>query len=469
MSSAAVMTHIRRAARPLAGMRQELPALLRLAGPVVVAELGGMSMGLVDTMMVGRVSAEAIGAVSVGANLFHFVSVAGIGVLLGLDYLVAHAFGGGRLKEAHRSLVQSLWLCVALGALLTFVLWLAHEYLHELGIEPAVLPDARSYLSVVTLSVLPFLWFVALRRYLQAIGLVRAATFALLSANLINVAANWVLIFGHLGAPKLGATGAAWATVLSRLYMLAVLVGFTIWHARRYDRALFRTPPWPDLAVLRRIVALGAPASVQVMLEGGVFTAATLLAAGLDPLSLAAHQIALGAAAFSFMVPLGVASAGAVRVGQELGANRVAAAERSGWAALAVGGAFMSCAALVFMLAPRLVMRAFTNDEAVIATGVSLLLIAAVFQLFDGLQVVGAGVLRGSGDTRTAMVAALIGYWVLGLPVGYALCFRFGLGVRGLWIGLSIGLIVVALALVARWGRRMRLLRASHAVERQVA
>src|SRR5690606_31396630 len=132
----------------------------------------------------------------------------------------------------------------------------------ELGIEPAVLPDARSYLSVVTLSVLPFLWFVALRRYLQAIGLVRAATFALLSANLINVAANWVLIFGHLGAPKLGATGAAWATVLSRLYMLAVLVGFTIWYARRYDRALFRTPPWPDLAVLRRIVALGAPASV---------------------------------------------------------------------------------------------------------------------------------------------------------------------------------------------------------------
>jgi MATE family multidrug resistance protein len=193
-------------------------------------------------------------------------------------------------------------------------------------------------------------------------------------------------------------------------------------------------------------VTLGLPASVQVVLEGGVFTAATLLAAGLDPLSLAAHQIALGAAAFSFMVPLGVASAGAVRVGQSLGAGDPRAAERAGWAALAVGAAFMSFAAAVFTLAPRLVMRAFTDDEAVIATGISLLLVAAVFQLFDGLQVVAAGILRGSGETRVAMVTALI---------GYALCFTGRMGVQGLWIGLSVGLIVVALVLVAWWTRRI--------------
>ncbi|MEW6271242.1 MAG: MATE family efflux transporter, partial [Thermodesulfobacteriota bacterium] len=326
MDAAAAMTRLRRMPRRLPGVSEELPPLLRLAGPVVVAELGGMSMGLVDTMMLGRVSAEAIGAGSVGANLFHFVAVAGVGILLGLDFLVAHAFGGGRLREAHRSLVQSLWLCVALAALLTGVLWLAHANLHRLGIEPAVLPGARAYLRIVAFSMLPFLWFVALRRYLQAIGLVRAATFALISANLVNAAVNWVLIFGHLGAPALGIEGAAWATTLSRVYMLAVLVASTVWYARRHDRALFRTSLRPDLALLRRICALGLPASAQVMLEGGVFTAATLLAAGLDPLSLAAHQIALGAAAFSFMVPLGVASAGAVRVGQELGAGRVAAA-----------------------------------------------------------------------------------------------------------------------------------------------
>ena len=439
----------------LAGLRLELPRLLRLAGPVVLAELGGMAMGLVDVMMVGRVGADAIGAVSVGANLFHFVAMFGVGILLGLDYLVSHAFGGGRMHEAHRTLVQSLHLCLLLTVVLTGLLWAAQHWLHLAGIDPAVLPDARAYLATVTPGLLPFLWFVALRRYLQAVGLVRAATFALISANLVNVAVNWILIFGNLGAPALGAEGAAWATTLSRVYMLAVLAGFAFWHARRHDRALFHVALRPDFAVLGRIVRLGVPASVQVVLEGGVFTAATLLAAGLDPLSLAAHQIALGAAAFSFMVPLGVASAGAVRVGQALGSGDPRGAERAGWAALAAGGAFMGCAALVFTLAPRLVMRAFTTDEAVIATGIGLLQIAAVFQLFDGLQVVGAGILRGSGETRVAMVAAAIGYWAIGLPVGYWLCFRGGMGVRGLWIGLSVGLIVVAIALVGWWARRI--------------
>lgn len=454
MSSSAA-THAHHAPLSLAGLRRELPPLLRLAGPVVLAELGGMLMGLVDVMMVGRVGAEAIGAVSVGANLFHFVSMFGIGILLGLDYLIAHAYGGGRLSETHRTLVQSLYLCVVLAALLSVLLYAAHRWLHLLGIEASVLPDARAYLGTVSLGLLPFLWFVALRRYLQAVGLVRAATFALISANLVNVFVNWVLIFGNLGAPAMGAAGAAWATTASRVYMLAVLVAFTVWHARRNDPALFHVALAPDPALLARIVKLGLPASMQVVLEGGVFTAATLLAAGLDPLSLAAHQIALGAAAFSFMVPLGVASAGAVRVGQALGAGDPRAAERSGWAALAVGSAFMTCAATVFTFAPRLVMRAFTDDGAVIATGTSLLLVAAVFQLFDGLQVVAAGILRGSGETRVAMLAALVGYWVIGLPVGYALCFAGGMGVQGLWIGLSVGLIVVALALVAWWIRRI--------------
>jgi multidrug resistance protein, MATE family len=467
MTSHAASSPAHHAPLSLAGLRLELPKLLRLAGPVVIAELGGMAMGLVDVMMVGRVSAEAIGGVSVGANLFHFVAMFGIGILLGLDYLVSHAFGGGRVAETHRTLVQSLYLCVVLSAALMLLLWTAHRYLGALGIEAAVLPDARAYLASVTWGMLPFLWFVALRRYLQAVGLVRAATFALISANLVNAFVNWLLIFGNLGAPALGAAGAAWATTASRVYMLLVLIGFTIWHAGRYDRALFRVSLWPDVALLRRIVALGLPASVQVVLEGGVFTAATLLAAGLDPLSLAAHQIALGAAAFSFMVPLGVASAGAVRVGQALGAGDPRAAERAGWAALAIGAAFMSCAALVFTFAPRLVMRAFTDDQAVIATGISLLLVAAVFQLFDGLQVVAAGILRGSGETRIAMVAALIGYWAIGLPVGYALCFAGDMGVQGLWIGLSVGLIVVALALVAWWARRIASLQhATHGRQR---
>lgn len=236
----------------LAGLRLELPRLLRLAGPVVLAELGGMAMGLVDVMMVGRVGADAIGAVSVGANLFHFVAMFGVGILLGLDYLVSHAFGGGRMHEAHRTLVQSLYLCLLLTVVLTGLLWAAQHWLHLAGIDPAVLPDARAYLATVTPGLLPFLWFVALRRYLQAVGLVRAATFALISANLVNVVVNWILIFGNLGAPALGAEGAAWATTLSRVYMLAVLVAFAVWHARRHDRALFRVALRPSALAGRR-------------------------------------------------------------------------------------------------------------------------------------------------------------------------------------------------------------------------
>src|SRR5689334_19176977 len=232
MHSSLDMTSTPQAPLSLAGLRRELPRLVRLAAPVVVAELGGMAMGLVDVMMVGRVGATAIGAVSVGANLFHFVSMFGVGILLGLDYLIAHAYGGGRMHEAHRTLVQSLYLCVVLSALLTLLLWLVHRNLHLLGIAPAVLPDARAYLGTISIGMLPFLWFVTLRRYLQALGLVRAATFTLISANLINIVVNWMLIFGNLGAPALGAEGSAWATTLSRIYMLLVMAAFTVWHAR---------------------------------------------------------------------------------------------------------------------------------------------------------------------------------------------------------------------------------------------
>jgi MATE family multidrug resistance protein len=335
-------------------------------------------------------------------------------------------------------------------------MWLASSELHRLGIEAAVLPDAVYFLRVVSVSLLPVLLFVAVRRYLQAVGLVRAVMFSAFSANAVNLFVNWVLVFGNLGAPALGARGSAWATTISRVYMFFFLVGYLLWHARHNDPALLRVSLAPDTKRLASLVRLGFPAACQTTLEVGVFTAATLLAARLDPLSLAAHQIALGAAALSFMVPLGVSSAGAVRVGQALGRGDPAAAARAGWTALVLGAAFMCCAALTFVLVPHVVMRIFTSEPAVIAMGISLLAVAAIFQLFDGLQVVASGVLRGTGDTRTAMAASLFGYWVLGLPIGYALCFAAGLGVVGLWVGLSVGLISVAVVLVSVWSLRVK-------------
>jgi MATE family multidrug resistance protein len=279
--------------------------------------------------------------------------------------------------------------------------------------------------------------------------------FALLSANLVNAVANWVLIYGHLGAPALGTNGAAWATLVSRVYMASVLLAAIVWHDRRQGSGLFDVPPIIEPARLRRLVTLGLPAALQVVLEMGVFAGASALAGRLAPAALAAHQIVLNMAAFTFMVPLGLSSAAAVRVGQAVGRGDAPGAARAGWTALAVGLSFMSIAALTFLLVPAMLVRLFTPDPAVVGIGVSLLFIAALFQLFDGTQGVLTGALRGLGDTRTPMLWNLAGHWFLGLPFGYSLCFVWGLGVSGLWVGLSTGLIVVGLVLLVVWTRRV--------------
>ncbi|MFN8641616.1 MAG: MATE family efflux transporter [Candidatus Binatia bacterium] len=433
-------------------LRREIGPMFALAWPVAAAELGWMAMGLVDTMLVGRVGAEAIGAVSIGSHLFFAVAITGIGALLGLDYLVAYAHGAGRFDDGRRALVQGTYLAVLVSVVLTAVLFVIEANLPRFGLQPGVAEAARPYLRTLIWSLLPLLLFAALRRYLQAIGRVRPVMIALVSANVINAAVGWALVFGHFGAPALGAVGAGWATFASRLYMLA----FLILALARIEREA--AAPRPSLrldpALLGRLARLGLPAAVQMLLECGVFATATVLAGSLAASALAAHQIALSAAAFTFMVPLGVSAAAAVRVGHAIGRRQPAAARRAGWSALLLGAAFMTTTAVIFLAAPGAVLRVFTDAPDVVATGVSLLAVAAAFQLFDGVQVVATGVLRGVGDTRTPMLANLGGHWLIGLPIGATLCFRVGWGVVGLWVGLCIGLIVVAVTLIAVWARR---------------
>jgi MATE family multidrug resistance protein len=429
--------------------------MARLAWPVATAELGWMAMGLVDTMMVGRVSAEAIGAVSIGSHVFFAIAIFGMGMLLGLDYLVAHAFGAGRLADARRALVQGVYLSALLSVVLTGVVLAVLPRLESLGIRPEIARETGPYLRALLWSLLPLLLYATLRRYLQALGMVRVVMVALVSANIINVLVNWVLVFGNLGFPAMGAEGSGWATSMSRLYMFLFLLISVVRHERRSEGGM--SLPWRfDAKRLLELMRLGLPSALQTGLEVGVFTAATILAGSLSAVQLAAHQVALGAAAFSFMVPLGISSAAAVRVGQAMGRIDPVGATRAGWTALLLGGGFMSGAAIAFIVAPSWIIRIFTNDAAVLQTGVALLGVAAVFQLFDGLQVVATGVLRGTGDTRTAMLANLAGHWLLGLPIGYALCFWFGAGVVGLWIGLCTGLVIVSIVLIAVWSMRTR-------------
>ncbi len=430
--------------------------MVRLAVPVVVAELGWIAMGIVDIAMVGRLGPAAIGAVGVGSVLFFAVVVFGIGVLLGLDPLVAQAHGGGRLDECHRWMFHGVGLALVLAVPLTLVTAVMIATLGRWGLDPAVQTLAVPYFSKILWSILPLLLYTAFRRYLQAMGRVTPVMTALVSANLINVLANWLLVFGNLGAPRLGVDGAAWATCVSRVYLALFLAMAIVRHDRRCRTGLWQVPRRLEIGRLRRLAGLGLPAAVQVTLEVGVFAMVTALAARLAPATLAGHQIVLNVASVTFMVPLGVGSAGAVRVGHAVGRLDASGARQAGWAALALGGGFMACAGVVFVLAPRAILGLFTMDPAVTRIGVSLLLVAAVFQLFDGLQGVATGVLRGFGDTRTPMLCNLAGHWLVGLPFGYLLCFGIGWGVVGLWVGLSIGLILVAVVLVTVWWLRAR-------------
>ena len=441
------------------GVRDEFAPMLWLAAPVVLAELGWMFMGVVDTLMVGPLGPEAIGAVGIGASLYMALAIFGVGTLLGLDTLVAQAYGASRLDECHRWLHHGIVLALALAVPLTVACYVVEALLEAWGLDPVVLPLTRQYFLVVLWSSTPLLLYAAFRRYLQALTLVRPIMVALVSANVINACVNYALIYGKAGFPRLGVAGAAWATVVSRVYMAVFLLLTIVVVERRTATGLFETRLTIEMARCRRLVALGFPAAMQAMLEVGVFAAATALAGRLAPASIAAHQIALNMAALSFMVPLGLSSAAAVRVGHAVGRRDPAGTARSGWAAVLIGVGFMAIAATVFVLFGRQLIGAFTPDAAVIAIGVVLLRVAAVFQLFDGLQGVATGVLRGVGDTRTPMLWNLAGHWVVGLPLGYWLAFKRGSGVLGLWIGLSAGLIVVGAVLLVVWIRHVGRLR----------
>lgn len=435
--------------------RDELRPMLALAGPVVLAEIGWMSMGVVDTIVVGDLGPVAIGAVGIGSILFLALAVFGMGLLLGLDTLVSHAFGAGRLEECHRWLLNGVALSLISAPVLTVVAFVGIRWLPAWGLSAPVLALTEPYLKVVVWSLLPLLLYASFRRYLQALGLVTPVTVALVTANIINAVAAWALVYGHLGMPAMGTTGSAVATLVSRIYMAAALLASVVACDRRHHVSLFSVRWRPNRRSLARLLGLGLPAATQVTLELGVFAAVSALAGRLDPVSLASHQVVLNLASLTFMVPLGVASAGAVRVGQAVGRRDARAAERAGWVALLLGTGFMATAAAAFVLVPRPLIAMFTSSEGVFAVGRRLLLVAGMFQLFDGLQGVSTGVLRGLGDTRTPMLSNLAGHWLLGLPVGYVLCFWWNWGVFGLWVGLSVGLVAIGTTLVLAWRQRI--------------
>ena len=439
------------------GLLGELGPMLRLAGPVVVAELGWMAMGIVDTIVVGPLGAEATGSVGLGNNLHLAVAIFGLGLLLGLDAMVSQEHGAGMEAEARRSLAQGLYLGLAITPFLMMMVLALIPLLPGWGIRPSILDLTVPYLRALVWSTGPLMVYGAIRRYLQGVGIVKPITFALVSANLVNVVAAWAFVYGHLGSRAMGVEGSGWATCAARVYLMLVGIA-SFWLFGRGDAPTIR---WPRLewARLGRLLALGLPASLQVTLEVAVFATATALAGRLDPASLASHNIVLQVSSLTFMVPLGVATAGAVRVGQALGRGDPKAAATSGWTAILIGAGFMACSGVALLTLSRPIIGAFTEDPAVIDETTRLFRLAAAFQLFDGIQVVATGVLRGTGETRLPMLVNLVAHWAIGLPVGYAIAFSLDKGIVGLWVGLSIGLSLAGLMNLVIWARKSRRLR----------
>lgn len=428
--------------------------MLRLAAPLALAELGWMSMGLVDSFMAGRLGAAALGAGSLGNMVMFPVAICATGMLLGMDTLVAQSHGAKEHQDTRYTLVNGVWLALALSPPVVLVMLGLIPVLRAAGTNPHVMVHLAPYMKAMAWGIPGLMLYAAFRRYLQAVDLVKPVMFALISANLVNLGGNWALIFGHWGAPALGLQGSGLATSIARFYMAGVLLGAIVWHDRRNGNLLFAVSWRPALSRVRRLAALGLPAAGQILFEGAVFGIVTALAARLDEASLAAHSIAILVISTTYMVPLGISSAAAVRVGHALGRNDRAAAATAGWTALLFSGAFMSVAGLALWTVPGWITQLFIRDTAVIATGTLLLRIAALLELFDGLQAVATGALRGLGDTRSPMLAHLGGYWVIGLPVTYVLCFPLKWGVSGIWVGLTSAIILIGTTLVIVWARR---------------
>lgn len=427
---------------------EHLRATVRLATPAALAQLGLIAMGVVDTAMVGRLGAAPLAGVALGNSISFAVAVLGMGMLKSLEALVSQAYGAGERRECGAFHRQGIRLALALSLPLASIVVLIGRTLPALGVTAEVAAQSAAYIDVIAASVPMILVYAVHRGFLYGVGQTRPALIAVLMANLVNILCNWLLLFGPVGLPRFGAPGCAAATCFARGAMTLALG----WIVRTYPRDSFglgRTVPLESRR-RREIVRIGLPIGLQLQAEIGMFSAVALMMGWLSAEALAAHQIALQLAASTFMITVGIGAAGSIRVGQAVGARSRVGANRAAWVAMGAAAAVMVTSASTFLAIPGVLMRLFTPDAAVIRRGRTLLRIAGLFQIADGLQAAGAGCLRGASDTRWPLIAHLVGSAGIGLPCAYLFAFVAGYQAPGLWWGLTLGLIISAALIIYR-------------------
>lgn len=431
------------------GLLREALSLFRIALPITLAQLGGIAMTTLDTVMVGALGAEALAALGLASSLHVALLVVTTGTLFGMAPMVSQAFGTGDRLTAQHVLVHGFWIALALSIPVVGVNLIGEPIAVALGQESETAGAAGDYMAALAWGVPPMLLFVALRQYLEGMSLTKPAMVITLGGLVVNFFANLAFIYGIEGLiPSMGAVGAGWATSLVRWVMFIVLVAWVtrqpaLAPARRVVRS-FR----PELA--RRIVQIGFPTGIQLGLETGFFAFTAVMMGWLGGAELGTHQVAINLASTTFMVALGFSIAGSIRVGQQIGAGNVVETQRSVLVTYGFAIASMAVFALLFLTIPASLIGLYTSDPAVIELGVSLLFVAAIFQVFDGAQVAGFSVLRGAADTRVPMLIAGAAYWLVGAPAAYLLGFRTSLGPLGVWSGMVVGLVTAAVLLGLR-------------------
>lgn len=429
--------------------KEHIRRLFVIAYPVMLSHLGHIAVGVADSVMVGQIGAIQLAAVSLANSVFVLALMFGLGVSYGLTPLVAAADGQGQKERIARLLKHSLFINVLFGIGLFALVVLSVPFLYRLDQPPEVVELASPYLWVVGASMIPFMFFQGYKQLIEGLGFTRQAMVITLIANLVNVGLNYLLIFGHFGFPELGLTGAAWATLISRILMAVTMAVF--FYRSRLFRAYQRTTKGLKKKFIRKLLSLGVPMGFQYVFEVGAFSGAAIMVGWISANALAAHQIAINLASVSYMVASGFAAAATVRVGNQLGHGYFKSMRRAGFIAVGLVMIMMLCFALSFVAGQYFFPSLYVQNDEVIEIAASLIVIAAFFQLSDGIQVVGLGTLRALEDVKIPTLITLLAYWVIGLPGGYILAFHYNLGVKGIWWSLFAGLTTAAVLLSLRF------------------
>lgn len=437
-------------------IKKEVLSTLSLAYPVMISQLGIIMMGVVDSIMVGRLGPVPLAAASLGNSLVFLILIIGLGSSTVLSPLIAILIGGKRYPEAGVYFRQSLIVNVALAIIMIVIILFGAKFIRYLNQPPEVIEYAIIYMSIVALSALPLMIYQTYKHFIEGLSIMKPAMIIAILANIINIFANWILIFGKLGFPKLGLAGAAWATFASRVFMMIVIMIYVMRNQKFKQFDVTFHFKGINISLIKKIVSLGLPSGFQSFFEVGAFSFAVVMIGWIGANELAAHQIAINLASISFMVVLGISQASSIRVGNAMGEKQIASVRRAGFTGIFLGASMMFCAGVTFIVLNKFLPTLYIDDKAVIEIASRLIIIAALFQLSDGTQAVGIGILRGLTDIKGPTIITFLAYWVISLPIAYLLGFTFGLGVEGIWVGLLIGLTASAVMLTFRFNYKSK-------------